>query len=171
MPKRGSGYNADGLGTNMDDLDWGIVRILQKNGRTTNTEMARELDVTETTIRNRVNRLLNDDLIEIVAVPTPKAVGLTVSAIIGISTRLDAIDAVTEELVACPEVRYVGLSTGRADILIEAFFKNQEHLLEFVTQTIGSFDGIVDAETSIILRVAKFSYEWEIPQVPPTPRS
>lgn len=171
MPKRSSAGGANANSPVMDELDWGIVRILQKDGRTTNTEMARALDVTETTIRNRVSRLLGDGLIEIVAVPTPKAVGLTVSAIIGISTRLDAIDAVTEKLVACPEVRYVGLSTGRADILIEAFFKDQEHLLEFVTQTIGAFDGIVDAETSIILRVAKFSYEWEIAQVPSSARS
>lgn len=159
MTKRGN----QPAGHDLDDLDLGIIRILQNNGRTTNTEMARELDVTETTIRNRVSRLLDEDLIEIVAVPTPKAVGLTMSAIIGISTRLGDIDAVTEQLVGCREVRYVGLSTGRYDVIIEAFFKDQEHLLEFVTHRIGSFEGVLDAETSIILRITKFSYEWEIP--------
>lgn len=146
----------------LDDLDWGIIRILQGNGRTTNTEMARSLDVTEATIRNRVSRLLDEGLIEIVAVPTPQAVGLTLSAIIGVSVRLGDIDAVTEQLAARSEVRYVGLSTGRYDIILEAFFQDQEHLLEFVTHTIGAIEGVLDAETSIILRVAKFSYEWEI---------
>ncbi len=68
--------------TTLDDLDRGIIRILQRDGRTPNTDVARALDVTETTIRNRVTRLLDDGLIEIVAVPTPKAVGLTMSAII-----------------------------------------------------------------------------------------
>jgi Lrp/AsnC family transcriptional regulator for asnA, asnC and gidA len=150
-------------GSNLDELDRGIVRMLQKNGRTTNTEMARELEVTETTIRNRVSRLLNEGLIEIVAVPTPRAVGMNLSAIIGISVRLGEIGHVTDQLVECRETRYVGLSTGRYDIIVEAFFHDQEHLLDFVTRRIGTFTGVNDVETSLILKVPKFSYEWEIP--------
>jgi Lrp/AsnC family transcriptional regulator for asnA, asnC and gidA len=160
------GNSSGGPRSRFDELDWGIIRLLQKNGRIANTEMARILDVTETTIRNRVSRLLSDGMVEIVAVPTPKAVGLTMSAIIGISVTLGEIDNVTDRLVACPEVRYVGLSTGRSDIVVEAFFQDQQHLLDFVTKTLASFEGIMDAETSIILRVAKFSYEWEIPATP-----
>lgn len=147
----------------LDELDRGIVRVLQKNGRTTNTVMAKELQVTETTIRNRVARLLSEGLIEIVAVPTPRAVGLTLSAIVGISVQLCEIDQVSEQLVKCSETRYVGLSTGRHDIIIEAFFQNEEHLFDFLTRRIGSFSGVTDVETSIILKVPKFSYEWEVP--------
>jgi Lrp/AsnC family transcriptional regulator, regulator for asnA, asnC and gidA len=147
----------------LDSLDQEIIRILQKNGRTPNTDVARQLDVTETTIRNRVARLLDEGFIEIVAVPTPMAIGLSLSAIIGISTRLGEVRAVADQLVKCPEVRYVGLSTGRYDIMIEAFFNGHEHLLEFVSEGIGSLDGVEDAETSIILKVPKFSYEWELP--------
>ncbi len=154
--------NDDAL-TSLDELDLRIIRILQENGRTANTEMARILDVTETTIRNRVARLLNDKLIEIVAVPTPMAVGLTLSAIIGISVRLGDLDKVAQQLVDCRETRYVGMSTGRYDIIVEAFFQDQEHLLDFVTHRIGSFEGVLNAETSIILKVPKFSYEWEVP--------
>jgi Lrp/AsnC family transcriptional regulator for asnA, asnC and gidA len=162
MARRSSSDPGQGL----DELDRGIVRILQKNGRTTNTEMARELEVTETTIRNRVARLLAEDLIEIVAVPTPRAVGLTLSAIIGISVRIGELSHVSDQLVECRETRYVGLSTGRYDIIVEAFFDDQEHLLDFVTQRIGSFSGVTDVETSLILKVPKFSYEWEIPAAP-----
>lgn len=150
-------------GSSLDELDRAIIRMLQRNGRTTNTDMARELDVTETTIRNRVSRLLNEGLMEIVAVPTPLAVGLSLSAIIGVSVRLGEIGPVSEQLVACPETRYVGLSTGRYDIIVEAFFSDQEHLLDFVTSRIGSFTGVTSVETSLILKVPKFSYEWEIP--------
>lgn len=150
-------------GSQLDELDRDIIRILQKNGRTTNTDMARVLDVTETTIRNRVARLLTENLIEIVAVPTPRAVGLSLSAIIGISVRLGEIGPAADQLVECAETRYVGLSTGRYDIIIEAFFHDQEHLLDFVTNRIGSVTGVTGLETSLILKVPKFSYEWEIP--------
>lgn len=148
--------------TLIDDVDRAIIRILQRNGRTSNTEIGRALGLTETTIRNRMSRLIGDGLLNIVAVPTPAAVGMTTSAIIGISVQLGKLDEVAETLVSYAEVRYVGLSTGRYDLIIEAFFADHEHLLEFVSKNLGSLPAVTGVETSIILRVAKFSYEWEV---------
>lgn len=147
----------------IDDVDREIVRILQRNGRTSNTEVGRALGLTETTIRKRVARLIEEDLVNIVAVPTPRAVGMTLSAIIGISVELSSLREVSDRLVHCPEVRYIGVSTGRYDLMLEAFFTDQRHLLAFATDTLGALDGVTDVETFIILDVAKFSYEWEIP--------
>lgn len=147
----------------LDDVDRRIVAILQDNGRTSNREIGRKLHVSEATVRNRISRLLADSLINIVAVPTPTAVGMTLSAIIGVSVSLPRINDVVADLITKPEVRYAGLSTGRYEVILEAFFSNQEHLLEFVTEDLGSMDGVTQVETSIILRVAKFSYEWEVP--------
>jgi Lrp/AsnC family transcriptional regulator, regulator for asnA, asnC and gidA len=147
----------------VDEVDREIIRLLQKDGRTSNTDIARALDVTETTIRKRIARLIDEDLVNVVAVPTPRAVGMTVSAIIGISVQLPSLHAVSERLVGYPEVRYVGVATGRYDIIVEAFFNDQEHLLEFVSRKLGALKGVSGAETSLILKVAKFSYEWEIP--------
>ena len=147
----------------IDEMDRRIIRFLQKNGRAPNTEMAREFAVTETTIRNRVSRLIDEGLIQIVAVPTPKAVGVNISAIVGLSVQLPHMEPIATKIGRFPEVRYVGLSVGRYDIIVEAFFRDQEHLLEFVSKKLGTMKGIVSSETSVILRVAKFSYEWEIP--------
>ncbi|MGF1617840.1 MAG: Lrp/AsnC family transcriptional regulator [Acidimicrobiia bacterium] len=147
----------------LDDTDKGIIAILQRDGRTSNREVGRKLGVSEATVRNRISRLLGEDLIEIVAVPTPRAVGMTVSAIIGVSVSLRAIEEVVAELVTKPEVRYVGLATGRYEVILESFFQDQEHLLEFITKDLGHMEGVTRVETSLILRVAKFSYEWEIP--------
>lgn len=147
----------------LDDLDKGIVAILQKDGRTSNREVGRNLGVSEATVRNRISRLINEDLIEIVAVPTPRAVGMTLSAIIGVSVSLKSIEDVVAQLVTKSEIRYVGLATGRYEIILEAFFQDHEHLLEFLTKEIGHMDGVTRVESSLILRVAKFSYEWEIP--------
>ena len=146
----------------LDTLDKQIIRILQKTGRKTNTDIARELSVTETTVRKRIAQLLDDGMINIVAVPTPKAVGGNVSAIIGLSVDLRTIRSVSEQVRNFPEVRYVGMSAGRYDIMLEAFFRDQEHVLEFVTEKLGAMQGITNIETSLILKIAKFSYEWEM---------
>lgn len=153
----------DGQSRPVDDVDRAIIRQLQRDGRASNTEIGRELGLTETTIRKRVARLLNEGLISIVAVPTPQAVEMMTSAIIGISVQLQHLHAVSDGLVVMPEVRYVGASTGRYDLIIEAFFSDHEHLLEFVSKQLGSMPGVTAVETSLILKVTKFSYEWEIP--------
>jgi Lrp/AsnC family transcriptional regulator for asnA, asnC and gidA len=88
---------------------------------------------------------------------------MTMSAILGISVRLPHLHEVADQLVAYPEVRYVGMSTGRYEVIVEAFFQDQEHLLEFVSRRLGALPGVTGVETSLILKVAKFSYEWEIP--------
>lgn len=146
----------------LDDVDREIIRLLQRDGRMTNTEIGRVLGLTEATIRKRIGRLLEEDLVSIVAVPTPLAVGLTLSAVIGVSVELGKLHDVADKLVELPEVRYVGLSTGRYDVIIEAFFSDHEHLLTFVSDKLGSFDGVTGVESSLILKVAKFSYEWEL---------
>lgn len=147
----------------LDELDRAIVRLLQKNGRLSNTEIARELSVTETTIRKRMARLVDEGYIQVLAVPTPLATAGATSAIIGISVDLHRLDAVKAAVSAQPEVRYAGVSVGRYDLVVEAVFTDQQHLLRFITEGLGSVEGITDVETSIILEVAKFTYEWELP--------
>lgn len=149
-------------GYRVDALDRSIIKMLQGNGRLGNSEIARELGITETTVRKRIARLIDERLMSIVAVPTPEAAGAQLSAIIGISVALQAMHEVAEALRTYDEVRYVGVSAGRYDVMVEAFFSDQEHMLDFVTHKLGALPGITDVETSIILKVVKFSYEWEI---------
>jgi Lrp/AsnC family transcriptional regulator for asnA, asnC and gidA len=151
-----------GRGRRVDDLDRRIIKMLQVDGRLSNTEIARSLEITETTVRKRIAHLLDERLMSIVAVPTPEASGMLLSAILGVSVELTAIHAVADTIRTYPEVRYVGMSAGRYDLMVEAFFTDQEHLLEFVTGKLGCLPGITSLETSIILKVVKFSYEWEI---------
>lgn len=146
----------------LDEIDRRVIKILQADGRRPNTEIARELHVSETTIRKRIAQLVSRGLINIVAVPTPRAVGLTLSAIIGISVTLPKLREISEELKRQQEVRYVGVSTGRYDIIVEAFFFDQQHFLDFISSKLSRMDGITGLETSMILDVVKFSYEWEI---------
>ena len=146
----------------LDTTDREILRILQKDGRTSNSAIARQLGITETTVRKRIASMRDRDLMEIVAVPTPRLAGYNVSAIIGLSVSLPHLREVSRKLVDAPEVRYCGLSTGRFDVMIEAFFYDKEHLLRFTTDVLGALPGITAVETSLILTIEKFSYEWEL---------
>jgi Lrp/AsnC family transcriptional regulator, regulator for asnA, asnC and gidA len=146
----------------LDELDKRVIKILQDDGRRPNTEIAKELRVSETTVRKRISQLVSAGLINIVAVPTPRAAGMSLSAIIGISIMLPHLREIADELKRQREVRYVGVSTGRYDIIVEAFFFNQQHFLDFISNRLGRMQGITGLETSIILEIVKFSYEWEI---------
>ncbi len=161
-PSQGTDRPAVSRVRTVDALDRKIIKMLQGNGRLGNSEIARELGTTETTVRKRIARLLDERLMNIVAVPTPEAAGAQLSAIIGVSVELTAMHAVADALRTYPEVRYVGMSAGRYDVMIEAFFSDQQQLLGFVTDKLGGLAGITGVETSIILKVVKFSYEWEI---------
>jgi Lrp/AsnC family transcriptional regulator for asnA, asnC and gidA len=156
------GYSGPGGTDILDELDQRVVKILQADGRRPNTEIARELRVSETTVRKRIAQLVSRGLINIVAVPTPRAVGMNLSAIIGFSVELPKLREISEELKRQREVRYIGVSTGRYDIIVEAFFFDQRHFLDFISTRLGRMEGITSLETSVILDVVKFSYEWEI---------
>ena len=144
----------------VDETDREIIRLLCANGRASNVEIAKTIGVTETTVRKRIARLLSTGAIEVVAIPSPSLVGLNLSAIIGISTELHSLRSVSRSLAALPEVRYCGYSTGRFDLIIEAFFADQAHVLSFTTDVLGAMDGITAVETSLILQIEKFSFEW-----------
>ncbi len=152
----------DGREAAIDDLDRRLITLLRRDGRATNVELARSLNVTETTVRKRIAALLRNELIEIVAVPTPKLAGFKITAIMGLSVELSRLREVSDTLVHFPEVRYCGLSTGRFDVMIEAFFSSHEHLLEFSSTRVGVIEGVTKVETFLILDITKFSYEWEL---------
>lgn len=148
-----------------DGLDRRLIALLQENGRTPNTELARRLGTAEATVRKRLKRLIDHEVIRVVAVPSPETVGLTQSAIISVRCELQMVDIVAEALERLPETRYLGYSAGGHDLVMECFFYSHEHLLYFIRNQIAAIDGVKETDTSIILKVRKFSYEWELPDV------
>lgn len=147
----------------LDDLNRQIVLMLQKDGRLSNSEIARRLGVTETTVRRRIDRMVEDGIIRVAAVANPFKIGLQTVALISIDVDLPKLEDVARALVAMKEVRYVGYATGAHDIVIEAIFPDNAALLKFVSERLGRIPGIRRTETSIQLDVLKRSYEWEIP--------
>ena len=147
----------------LDPVDRGIIAMLQKNGRLSNSAIARELGVSEPTVRRRINHLVSTGQLRILAVPSPHAAGLTLSAVLNLSCELKHLDAIVQTLIGFTELRYVVYTTGPYDLVCEGFFYSHQHLLDFLTKQIAAIPGITRTETSVVLKAAKFSFEWELP--------
>ena len=102
----------------MDDIDKKIIEMLQTNGRSPNARIAREVGVSEGTVRRRLRRLVQDEIIRVVAVPDPEKMGFNTVALVGIQADPDKIDDVARMLAQLDETQYVSLTTGSFDIFI-----------------------------------------------------
>ena len=135
-----------------DAIDQHILSILEENGRATNREIAESVGVSEGTVRNRIERLIRDDVLRIVGVTNPAKLGLNTAAVISISGELSRITDIAESIANEDGVVYVGYTTGHADIIVLAFFPSNDELTEFMTKTLAGIPGILKAETNIILK-------------------
>lgn len=144
----------------LDIVDKQIIKLLIEDGRMSNTEIAERLHIAEATARRRINRLIEEEVIKVVAVRNPIHFKKFLSAIINIKCERTVISKTEGFLTNRSETRYVGYSTGKWNLVTEAFFIDNDHLLDFLLE-VGELEGVIDLETSVMLRVAKFSYEWE----------
>lgn len=147
----------------LDDADIAIVRLLQAHGRTPNAHIARELGLSEATIRKRIDRLFHDEVIKVTAVLNPRKTGYSTDVLIGIRVEPGTLLGVGEVLAAMDEVVYLGYVTGRFDILVEMLFRDDEALFNFIERELPAIGGVVSTETSHVLRTGKINYDWELP--------
>jgi Lrp/AsnC family transcriptional regulator for asnA, asnC and gidA len=147
----------------LDSVDLAIVGLLQEQGRTTNAHIARVLGVSEPTVRKRIDRLVADEIIKLVAVLNPRKTGYQTDVLIGIRVEPGNLLTVGEALSRCEEVVYLGYTTGRHDILVEMLFRDDEALFEFLNQQLPAVGSIVSTETYHVLRTEKINYDWKLP--------
>lgn len=147
--------------TNIDDMDREIVRLLQEDGRISNIDIAKQVGVSEATVRRRIAKLEEDDMIRVVAVTNPFKVGSGIMALMGLQVENSRLREVERALIKLPETRFVGVMLGGYDIIIEVWFQTNEDLFEFMADTIGSIKGIQRSETFQIMRLSKYSYKWK----------
>lgn len=142
----------------MDDLDLSIIEILQKNGRTPYTEIAQTLDVSEGTVRNRVARLIEESIIQIVGLVDPIGIGFDAPAIIGVTVHPPELDAAASAIAAFPEVSYLIMVSGEFDLLVEVMCRDREHLARFLNQHLRRVPGVLRSQTFLILHTYKMAY-------------
>ncbi len=139
----------------LDDLDRKIIEFLQADGRTPYTTIATELNVAESTVRKRITRLIDLEVIKIVGIVDPVKVGLGTVAIVGVKVEGADLEIVVDRLSALPATRYIGVTTGNYDLTVEVAFESSEQLFNFVTHTLREIPGVVDSHTSLLMKVFK----------------
>ena len=143
----------------IDIVDRCLIALLQTDGRLSHAEIARKLAIPEPTVRRRMKRLLDDGAMQIVAVPDPHKIGYPIHAIVGAKIQPGRTSDVVSALMALRQVRYIGVTAGTYDIVVEALFKDNDDLRVFLTETLGRVEGLLGTETSYVLQVAKRSYK------------
>ncbi|MBN1483228.1 MAG: Lrp/AsnC family transcriptional regulator [Chloroflexia bacterium] len=144
----------------LDDLDRLILQSLQEDGRLPFTQIAREAGVSETTIRSRFRVLEEAGIIRTVGVVDPYALGFQAPALIGISVEPGTGEQVARSINELPEVSYLVMTLGSADLMVEVFCRDLPHLTHLITQQIHSIPGVRSTETLMIAHTYKLSYGW-----------
>ena len=143
-----------------DELDRQIIRLLRADGRRSNREIARRLDVPEATIRYRVRRLIESGILKITASVDPEHLGYALTAMISVQVEPERIGEASEEISAMPEVMWTAITAGAHDVMLMASFRNQDEMFDFLTNRLARVPGTLRTETSVALRVLKKQHEW-----------
>jgi Lrp/AsnC family transcriptional regulator for asnA, asnC and gidA len=139
----------------VDDIDQHIIEALQQDGRRPFTKIAADLGISEASVRQRVANLINTQVMQIVAVTNPVKLGFSLASMIGIRVSGDRLLAAAQEISAFDEVIYLILCTGSFDMLAEVVCRDNDHLLNFLTEKLYKVQGVQQAETYMYLRVIK----------------
>jgi Lrp/AsnC family transcriptional regulator for asnA, asnC and gidA len=150
--------------TEIDSVDKQLVEILQENARLTNTELAGQLGVSEATVRRRIHKLLDKDVIRIRAVADPFKLGFAFIVIIGLWVGKSHLREAEEYVCALPEARFVGVTMGSYDLMLEAWFRSREEMIYFMTETLASVPGIGRSDSFQVIRLSKYTYDWGRPR-------
>jgi Lrp/AsnC family transcriptional regulator for asnA, asnC and gidA len=149
--------------TKIDTLNKRIVEILQENARLTNADLAGQLGVSEATVRRRIDKLLEEDVIRIRAVADPFKLGYAVIVIIGLWVEKAHLCEAEEYVCALPEARFVGVTMGSYDIMLEAWFRSREEMVRFMTEALAKVPGIGRSDSFQVIRLSKYTYDWGRP--------
>jgi len=140
--------------------DCQIIRLLQKDGRISNTTIAEKLGISEATVRARLKRLIEDQVIQIVAVSNPLKLGFEIVGVINIQVDIKKAENVIKELKKLKELWYIVVTTGSSDINVEFNLRSLDELHILLLEKINKIDGIIRTDTSLIMRFIKRQYDW-----------
>ncbi len=143
-----------------DQLDCRMIELLQKDGRISNTEIAKKIGMSEATVRTRLNRLIQEEFIQIVAVSNPIKLGFKIVGNIRIHVEIKKMDRIIKELKKLKPLWFVVQTTGGTGIDTEFVAKSLDELNELIFEKINKIDGVIKTETSLFLNYIKRQYDW-----------
>ncbi len=143
----------------LDETSKDLIELLQRDGRASYASLAKEVGLSEAAVRQRVQRLLEAGVMQIVAVTDPTRVGFTRQAMLGVNATGNLAE-IANHFGELPEVDYVVICAGSFDLLIEVVCEDDDHLLELLNEHIRTTEGVTDAEVFVYLRLEKQTYSW-----------
>ena len=141
--------------SDLDPLDNQIIDILRKDGRASNASIARELDLTEGTVRRRLKRILDEDYVHVTVLMDAGKMGYVSEALVGVQVDPDKVDEVARHIADLSEVGWVALTTGTYDVFAWTALPSPEELGVFLRTRIGTIPGVRRTETFVNLSVMK----------------
>jgi len=144
----------------LDRIDRSIISFLQYDGRMPFTKIADELDLSEATVRRRVNQLIEAGKLQIVAVVEPQDLGWNEAAMIGISVKANRITSVAKEIAQLPEITYLFQAAGEFDLFAEVYCRDREHFVSFLNERLQQIPDVERTQSFLILKMHKLSYRW-----------
>jgi len=150
--------NAEMMGNELDQVDRQIMTALKGDGRMPFAEIARRLDVSPGMVRERYHRLVQNGILQVVAVTNPLRVGYRLMTLIGIKVAGHRLHEVAHQIAAFEEVIYLVLCTGAYDILAEVVCRDNADLLQFLSERLRTVEGIRDTQSFVYLDIVKEIY-------------
>jgi len=146
----------------LDATDRRIVDFLRVDGRMSYREIARQLDVSESMVRKRANRLLESGWMRILAISNPLQLGVPILATTYATVTAQQLESVTDALAALDAVRYVATGLGKPNVVIESIHASNADVHEFIQRELTQ-EGVVDSETVLVVNIKKSIWDWKIP--------
>jgi Lrp/AsnC family transcriptional regulator for asnA, asnC and gidA len=143
----------------VDDVSRAIIEQLQADGRRSYAAIGQAVGLSEAAVRQRVQKLTDSDVMQIVAVTDPLQIGFARQAMVGIAVSGD-VESVAKQLAEIAEVDYLVITAGSWDILAEVVVEDDEHLLQVINTRIRSIEGIARTESWLYLKLTKQTYNW-----------
>lgn len=143
----------------LDEVSKKIIEQLQKDGRKSYAEIGKLVGLSEAAVRQRVQKLTESGVMQIVAVTDPLRLGFSRQAMIGIKCTGD-VSEIAETLSQISSIDYVVLTAGSFDIMVEVVCEDDDHLIALLNQRIRNIPGVVSSETFVYLKLRKQLYNW-----------
>ena len=147
--------------TKLDDVSKAIIEQLQQDGRRSYAAIGKVVGLSEAAVRQRVQRLIESGVMQVVAVTDPLELGFARQAMVGIEVT-GPLDEVADALAELEEVDYVVVTAGSYDVLVEVVCESDDHLLELISGKIRKIPGVVRTETFMYLKLRKQTYSWGV---------
>jgi len=145
----------------LDNISKAIIAQLQVDGRRSYAAIGKAVGLSEAAVRQRVQRLTEAGVMQVVAVTDPLELGFDRQAMIGIKAA-GALEPIADELAKMDEVEYVVITAGSFDLLIEVLCESDEHLLQVLSERVRQIEGVKSTESFVYLKLVKQTYSWGV---------